>query len=256
MSGSAVERIRKDITKCFSEHGLRITIQSNLKTVNFLDLMFNLSSGKYYPYRKPNDKPLYINRLSNHPPSILKQLPAAISRRLTDISNDADVFREAAPLYNNALKDSGFTANVEYVNRRKEQGPTPIKNRSRKVTWFNPLYSKNVTTRIEQRFLRVIDKHFPKSSKLYRIFNQNTVKVSYSCMPNIGTVIKCHKAHVCETRNKNVKGFKSCNCRKPDQCPLNSECLTSGIIYKATVTTNDSSAPKIYIGSTETTFKQ
>ena len=163
MSGSAVERIRKDITKCFSEHGLRITIQSNLKTVNFLDLMFNLSSGKYYPYRKPNDKPLYINRLSNHPPLILKQLPTAISRRLTDISNDAEVFREAAPLYNNVLKDSGFTDNGEYAIRPKEQGPTTKKNRSRKVTWFNPQYSKNVTTRIGQRFLKLIDTVFARS---------------------------------------------------------------------------------------------
>ena len=116
MSGSTVEQIRKDITKCISKHGLCITIQANLKTVNFLDLTFDLDSGKSYPYHKPNDKPLYINRLSNHPPPIQKQLPAAISRRLADISNDAEVFRDAAPLYNNALKDSDFSDEVEYVN--------------------------------------------------------------------------------------------------------------------------------------------
>ena len=66
-SGSTAERTRKDMIKCFSENGLRITIQANQNTVNFLDLTFDLNSGKYYPYRKPNDKPMYINRLSNHP---------------------------------------------------------------------------------------------------------------------------------------------------------------------------------------------
>ena len=85
MSGSMAERAKKDIAKSFNDLNLRITIQTNLKTVNFLDVTLNLCNGKYYPYRKPNDRPLYINRLSNHPPSILKHLSAAISRRLTDI---------------------------------------------------------------------------------------------------------------------------------------------------------------------------
>ena len=109
VSGSEAERVKKDIIRFFRELGLRITIQTNLRVVNFLDVTFNLSSGKYYPYHKPNDKPLYINRLSNHPPPILRQLPTAIGRRLTDISYDVDVFREAAPLYNNALRESGYT---------------------------------------------------------------------------------------------------------------------------------------------------
>ena len=57
------ERIRKDITRSFNELGLHITIQSNIKKVNLLDVTFNLCKGKYYPYHKPNDRPLYINRL-------------------------------------------------------------------------------------------------------------------------------------------------------------------------------------------------
>ena len=41
--------------------------------VNFLDVTLNLYNEKYYPYRKPNDRP-FINTLSNHPPSIRKPL--------------------------------------------------------------------------------------------------------------------------------------------------------------------------------------
>ncbi len=33
--------------------------------------------------------------------------------------------------------------------------------------------------------LHVIDKHFPPNHKLHKIFNRNTVKVSYSCMNNV-----------------------------------------------------------------------
>ena len=77
------------VVKSFNNLSLRITIQTNLKTVNFLDITLNFCNGKYYPYRKPNDRPLYVNRLLNHPPSILKHQPAAISRCLTGISHDA-----------------------------------------------------------------------------------------------------------------------------------------------------------------------
>ena len=256
LSGSAVERAKKDIIKSFQELGLRITIQANLKIVNFLDVTFNLCNGKYYPYRKPNDKPLYINRLSNHPPSILRQLPASISRRLTDISCDEDVFQEAAPLYNTALKESGFKEDVEYVASRKTMEPVAKRKRARRVTWFNPPYSKSVMTRVGQRFLKLVDKHFPVGSKLHKVFNRSTVKVSYSCMPNMANIIKRHNARIRGEQQGGDNQPRYCNCRIPEQCPLSGRCLTNNIVYKATVDTNGDRAPKVYIGSTETPFKQ
>ena len=51
VSGSVAERIKTDIIKSFHQLGLRITIQTNLRIVNFLDVTFNLINGKYYPYR-------------------------------------------------------------------------------------------------------------------------------------------------------------------------------------------------------------
>ena len=39
-----------------------------------------------------------------------------------------------------------------------------------------------------KKFLSLIDRHFPAGSKLRKIFNSNTIKVSYSCMPNIGNI--------------------------------------------------------------------
>ena len=45
ISGPQADTIRKDITKCFNEHGLKISIACNLKAVNFLDVTFNLTNG-------------------------------------------------------------------------------------------------------------------------------------------------------------------------------------------------------------------
>ena len=74
-SGPTSERIKKKIIKLFHQHGLNVTAETNLVQTNFLDVTFNLKSGKYWPYRKPNDQPLYIHQHSNHPPAIKKTTP-------------------------------------------------------------------------------------------------------------------------------------------------------------------------------------
>ena len=56
--------------------------------------------------------------------------------------------------------------------------------------WVNPPYSKNVQTNVARDFQKLIDKHFPAASPFHKIFNRNTVKVSYSCcMNNVKRVI-------------------------------------------------------------------
>ena len=263
-SGRAAERIKQDLTKHFAALGLRITIQTNLRIVNFLDLTLDLNCGKHYPYRKPNDTPSYIHKLSNHPPPILRNIPAAISRRITDTSSDELAFQQAAPVYNSALLASGYSEPIEFLCDRKEGRPsTPKKKqRARKVIWFNPPYSKNVRTPIGKQFLRLISKHFPAGSTLHKIFNRQSVKVSYSCMPNVTSIIKSHNNHVLRNGShpaQNKNPARLCNCRNKDQCPLNGACLSTSIVYKATVTpaSDDRSArPMHYIGLTEGTFKQ
>ena len=78
-SGPSSERIKKRIIKLFQHHGLKITAETNLVQTNFLDVTLDLRSGRYWPFRKPNDQPLYIHRLSNHPPVIKKQLPLMLA---------------------------------------------------------------------------------------------------------------------------------------------------------------------------------
>ena len=36
----------------FKDNGLNITIETNLHITEYLDVTFNLKTGKYFPYRK------------------------------------------------------------------------------------------------------------------------------------------------------------------------------------------------------------
>jgi len=195
MSARSLDKMRKDFSKIIGELGLQITAQSNLKIVNYLDVTLNLSTGKFCPYRKPDNYPLYINAKSNHPPSIIKHLPATISTRISSLSCDADEFNKASRVYNDALKTSGYRECLQYA-RNNNQSSHRRRNRPRNIIWFNPPYSENVQTNIASSFLRLIDKHFPKSHVLHKIFNRSNVKVSYSCTGNMSSIIKSHNAKI------------------------------------------------------------
>ena len=92
-----------NLTREFKKQGLNISINTNLKICNFLDVTLNLTEGTYYPYRKPNNETLYIDSNSNHPPTIIKHLPAAIGRRISDISSCKELFNKAKPHYGSAV---------------------------------------------------------------------------------------------------------------------------------------------------------
>ena len=253
ISGSKAERIKKDITKTFHDIGLKITIETNLKIVNFLDVTLDLSDGKFYPYRKPNDQPMYIHRESNHPPTIIKQLHKSISKRISTISSDKKIFDEAAPHYNSALKSSGHSETLTYMNENTGRN---TRNRQRNIIWFNPPFSKSVQTNIGRTFLHLIDKHFPRSSKLRPIFNRGNLKISYSCMPNIANILKSHNGRILNQQDDASEGSCAtpCNCRVKAKCPLSGNCQTSCIVYKAEAKSADGRSAN-YIGLTENAFK-
>ena len=99
-----------------------------------------------------------------------------------------------------------------------------------------PLYSKNVQTNVAKTLLNLIKKHFPLNQNLHPVFIKNNVKVSYSCMPNMGSIINNHNKKI--LTNNNTTPQNGCNCRKKDQCPLDNNCLITSVIYKANVTTD------------------
>ena len=119
-SGPEADQKRKNIIKIFKECGLSITCEINKKIVDFLDVRFNLNKQTYEPYRKPNNEPVYINIQSNHPPNIIADIPKAISKRLTNISCNKNVFDRNVGIYQAALKNSGFDGKITYNNQSEQ----------------------------------------------------------------------------------------------------------------------------------------
>ena len=76
-------------------------------------------------------------------------------------------------------------------------------------------------------------------------------------MPNIKTIISSHNKKVLsdykQPQNLTQTHEKECNCRNKDQCPLEGKCLTSNVVYQATVKTETSTDS--YVGLA-TNFKE
>ena len=110
----------------------------------------------------------------------------------------------------------------------------------------------NVATNVGRAFLKILDEEFPKEHVLHKIFNRNTIKISYSCMSNLKQNIDGHNKSIL---HKKIVPPKTCNCRKPAECPMEGNCLKESVIYQATVTTEDNNPPQTYVGLTENSFK-
>ena len=91
LSCQEIDDIKKIICEVFRSHGLEITVDANKKRVQFLDVEFDLENDTFKPYIKENDVPLYVHKHSNHPPSITKNIPDSVNRRLSALSSDENL---------------------------------------------------------------------------------------------------------------------------------------------------------------------
>ena len=111
MPGPALDKMRKNIIKLFQRHNLKITIATNLTTVDFLDTTMNVNNKAHKPYRKQNNEEKYVHIRSNHPPNVIKTIPKAIEKRLISLSDSEETFKAALPPYQEALKKAGTAQN-------------------------------------------------------------------------------------------------------------------------------------------------
>ena len=166
-----------------------------------------------------------IGTLTIHPPSIIRQLPTSINKCVALLSSDEQcctALITSAPAYQNTLIHSSFNHDLSYTQHAPQQA---CRNRQRNIIWFNPPFSMSVSTNIGRNFLSLIDKHFPLHHKLHKIFNRNTVKVSYSYMNNVKSIITKHNAHIAGKNKPQDKGIVSIAlCQK--------QCMTKDIVYK------------------------
>ena len=158
---------------------------------------------------------------------------------------------------------SGYTTKINYQDQNNQDINVNEKKRkrTRNIIWFNPPFSANVKTKIGRKFLNLINKHFPKENKLHKIFNKNSIKVSYSCMKNMNSIIKSHNRRILKKFiNQEIEEENKCNCRNKSTCPLQGKCLESELVYKASISTastsHKSQEQKVYIGLTGGRFKE
>ena len=246
LSPQQTENLKKKMFNLFKVEGLRITIETNLRKVNFLDTTLCLDSKTYSPYRKPNSNPLYIHTQSNHPLATIKQLPHNINDRLCSLSSSEAQFNAHKETYKNALSKAGHHTELKY--KAPQNKDKTKRKRKRQIIWFNPPMNRALKTNVGKKFLQLIDLHFPKHNHLSKILNRKSIKISYSCTSNMKNLIKLHNQRILNPE----KTMKPCNCR--GECPLNKNCQAEAIVYKAIVKTNEKEM--IYYGSAETPFKK
>ena len=107
----------------------------------------------------------------------------------------------------------------------------------RKKIWFNPLFSVNVKTNLGKVFFELLKRCSPKPSKMFKNFNENTAKLSYSCCTNINFRNSSNNRRIINLPPTN----DGCNYRNKCDCPLDDKCLTPSIMYKAIVSAANAS---------------
>ena len=76
--------------------------------------------------------------------------------------------------------------------------------------------------------------------------------MSHSCLRNIGSIISSHNRNILSPKQQSF----GCNCRVWNECPLNCECQTPSVIYRADVVKYSNDEENVYFGLADTTFKK
>ena len=128
-------------------------------------------------------------------------------------SSDKHVFNEAAAPYQEALHKGSYTFKLKF--KPTSQRPPKQKNRRKDVIGFNPPFNRNVKSNIGRAFISLVDTCFPTAGhKLRKVFNRNTIKLSYSRTPNMKQIIDGHNTntlkkteqpHAARQNQKNVQ---------------------------------------------------
>ena len=70
----------------------------------------------------------------------------------------------------------------------------------------------NVETNIAKIFSKSLKKHFPRNNSFHKIFNNNAIKIIYSCMRNNSSIIASYIKSVLRPKAKQY----GCNCRNKE----------------------------------------
>ena len=203
-------------------------------------------------------KMIYGGKKGKQKFDVLKNIPENISKRISSLCSDERTFLEVKDVYQEALNKEGYDIELKYMTEEEQNNSKKNRRRRRyNVVWFNPPYSSQVKTRVGHLFLGLVDKHFKRGTKIGYRFNRNTLKLSYSCLPNMGAKIRHHNNRVMGSKqawSPPESGY-GCNCRDKSLCKVNNKCKFPGALYSGTVIA-EGKQDKIYYGVASNNFKE
>ena len=123
------------------------------------------------------------------------------------------------------------------IQKKKDQ-----KNKN-KMVQYTVFHERE--TNIGKTFLKLLKLHFPRNNSFHKIFNKNSIKISYSCMRNISSIIASHNKSILRPKAKEY----GCNCRNKESCSLQNQCLPPKVIYEATVVNDTDDEKRVYFGA-------
>ena len=123
-----------------------------------------------------------------------------VDKRLNMLSCNEEVFNEAKPMYQIALRNSGYDYELKYekvdIHAMNNNSVRQKRSKKRQTFWFNPVFDKQVETNVGAKFLQILDTTFTRDHVLHKLFNCHTVKVSYRTLGNLAKTISTQNSKV------------------------------------------------------------
>ena len=117
-NGHQNDKVREEMIDLFKQHHLNLQIKCNLNILDYLDITLDLTTGLFKQYNKTNNISRYVTAKSNHVPSILKEIPKSVSKRISSNSCNEQIFNAAAPFFNDILDKCRYSEKLTF---EKEQ---------------------------------------------------------------------------------------------------------------------------------------
>ena len=182
-SGRNHEKIKSQISSFFKSEGFQIEFSPVDSFVDYLDVRLHVNKT-HESYHKPNSDKVYVHNLSNHPPTVLKNIQANTELRLTKLNSNEKLFKNNADFYSKILAKSGHKSALNY--QKDLENTRKVKKHKRpntRTTWFNPPWNCELKTNLGKKFLNLIQKHSLKENTYW--LSARTTKLSYSTTNNV-----------------------------------------------------------------------
>lgn len=87
----------------------------------------DFEEGRHFPFKKPNNQILYVDKESNHPKTITTTLPGMINTRIQTLSSSKDIFDTYKKPYIEGFKNAGYSPDLIFSDNTDTVSKTQTK---------------------------------------------------------------------------------------------------------------------------------